>query len=166
MDDDAQERQLNIHLDPEHLAGVYANFANISFSDYEFTLTFARIDHEVEEGDVPGVVVARVNMSNRFMRELLDAMEDSWSKWSSRDGGRPRRPGGTAMARWRQRPSRVPPRRSGDRHGRARGRRPTRSPGRPGATEPVCARAARAGSPPGPFPRPRAPAPRRCPGRP
>ncbi len=99
MDDDAQERQLNIHLDPEHLAGVYANFANISFSDYEFTLTFARIDHEVEEGDVPGVVVARVNMSNRFivvvarvnmsnrfMRELLDAMEDSWSKWSSREG--------------------------------------------------------------------------------
>jgi len=33
VDDDAQERQLNIHLDPEHLAGVYANFANISFSD-------------------------------------------------------------------------------------------------------------------------------------
>ena len=86
MDDEAQERQLNIHLDPEHLAGVYANFANISFSDYEFTLTFARIDHEVEEGDVPGVVVSRVNMSNRFMRELLDAMEDSWSKWSSLEG--------------------------------------------------------------------------------
>src|SRR4051794_26987788 len=83
---ESADRQLNIHLDPEHLAGVYANFANISFSDYEFTLTFARIDHEVEEGDVPGVVVARVNMSNRFMRELLDAMEDSWSKWSSREG--------------------------------------------------------------------------------
>jgi hypothetical protein len=81
-----QERQLNIHLDPENLAGVYANFANISFSDYEFTLTFARIDHEVEEGDVPGVVVSRVNMSTRFMRELLDAMNDSWSKWSSREG--------------------------------------------------------------------------------
>ena len=86
MEGDDQERQLNIHLDPENLAGVYANFANISFSDYEFTLTFARIDHEVEEGDVPGVVVARVNMSTRFMRELLDAMQDSWSKWSSREG--------------------------------------------------------------------------------
>ncbi len=86
MDEDAQERQLNIHLDPENLAGVYANFANISFSDYEFTLTFARIDHEVEEGDVPGVVVSRVNMSTRFMHELLDAMQDSWSKWSSREG--------------------------------------------------------------------------------
>ena len=58
-----QERQLNIQIDAEHLAGVYANFANISFSDYEFTITFARIDHEVEEGEIPGVVVARVNMS-------------------------------------------------------------------------------------------------------
>jgi hypothetical protein len=84
MDDD-QERQLNIHLDPEHLAGVYANFANVSFSDYEFTVTFARIEHEVEEGDVPGAVVARVNMSTRFMRELMDAMDDAWSKWSSRE---------------------------------------------------------------------------------
>ena len=86
MDAEGQERQLNIHLDPENLAGVYANFANVSFSDYEFTVTFARIDHEVEEGDVPGVVVARVNMSPRFMRELIDAMQDSWSKYSTRQG--------------------------------------------------------------------------------
>ena len=86
MEGDDQERQLNIHLDPENLAGVYANFANISFSDYEFTITFARIDHEVEEGDIPGVVVSRVNMSTRFMKELIDAMQDSWSKWSAREG--------------------------------------------------------------------------------
>jgi Protein of unknown function (DUF3467) len=85
-DEEAPQRQLNIHLDPENLAGVYANFANISFSDYEFTLTFARIDHEVEEGDVPGVVVARVNMSTRFMHELLEAMNDAYSKWQSREG--------------------------------------------------------------------------------
>jgi hypothetical protein len=86
VDDEARERQLNIHLDPENLAGAYANFANVSFSDYEFTVTFARIDHEVEEGDVPGVVVSRVNMSPRFMRELIDAMTDSWSKWTAREG--------------------------------------------------------------------------------
>jgi hypothetical protein len=87
VDDEPQEeRQLNIHLDPGNLAGVYANFANVSFSDYEFTLTFARIDHEVDEGDVPGVVVSRVNVSPRFMRELLDAMTDSWSKWETREG--------------------------------------------------------------------------------
>jgi uncharacterized protein DUF3467 len=86
VDDDGHERQLNLHLDPEQMAGVYANFANVTFSDYEFTITFARVDHEVEEGDVPGVVVARVNMATRFMKELLDAMQDSWSKWSTREG--------------------------------------------------------------------------------
>src|SRR5437899_4067303 len=86
VQDEPRERQLKLNLDPEQMAGVYANFANVSFSDYEFTITFARIDHEVEEGDVPGVVVSRVNMSTRFMRELLDAMNDSWSKWSSREG--------------------------------------------------------------------------------
>jgi len=86
VEDENEARNLNIHLDPEHLGGVYSNFANISFSPYEFTITFARIDHEVEEGDVPGVVVARVNMSTRFMRELLDAMQDSWSKWQTTEG--------------------------------------------------------------------------------
>jgi hypothetical protein len=86
MDDGGQERQLNIHLDTEHMAGVYANFANISFSDYEFTLTFARIDHEVESGDIPGIVVSRVNVSSQFMHELIEAMNDSWSKWTTREG--------------------------------------------------------------------------------
>ncbi len=86
MDEDELERQLNIHLDPEHLGGVYANFANVSFSDYEFTVTFARVDHEVDDGEVPGVVVTRVNLSPRFMRELMDAMTDCWSKWQTREG--------------------------------------------------------------------------------
>ena len=85
-DDDVPERQLNIHLDPEQMAGVYANFANITYSQYEFTITFARVDHEVEEGDVPGVVVSRVNVSHKFMRDLLDAMEDTWSKWQTTEG--------------------------------------------------------------------------------
>ncbi|HEY6068600.1 MAG TPA: DUF3467 domain-containing protein [Gaiellaceae bacterium] len=86
MEDESQERQLNIHLDPEQMAGVYANFANVTFSPYEFTLTFARIDHEIEEGDVPGVVVSRVNMSQQFFQELLAAMQDSLSKWSTQEG--------------------------------------------------------------------------------
>jgi hypothetical protein len=86
VDGDAQERQLNIHLDPEQMAGVYANFCNVTFSAYEFTLTFARIDHELEEGDVPGVVVSRVNMSQQFFQELLAAMQDAWSKYSTQQG--------------------------------------------------------------------------------
>jgi hypothetical protein len=92
-----EQRKLNLQVDSEHLAGSYANFANVSFTDYEFTLTFARIDHSVEEGEIPGVVVARVNMAPKFMKELLDAMQDSWSKWSTREGIRnlPESPPGT-----------------------------------------------------------------------
>jgi hypothetical protein len=86
VDEDAQERQLSLQLDPEQMAGVYANYATVSFSDYEFTLTFARVEHEVEEGDMTGVVVARVNLSTRLMQELLVAMQDTWSKWQTREG--------------------------------------------------------------------------------
>jgi Protein of unknown function (DUF3467) len=80
------ERQINIHTSPEVMAGVYANFANVSYSDYEFSITFARVDHEVDESEIPGVVVTRVNLSPRFMRELIDAMEDNYSKWRTREG--------------------------------------------------------------------------------
>ena len=69
---DDGERHFNIHTDPETMAGHYANFANVSHSD--------------EEGEVPGVVVSRVNLSPRFMRELIDAMEDNFSKWQTREG--------------------------------------------------------------------------------
>lgn len=86
MDEQSGERSLNIQIDPDHVVGTYANFANISFSEYEFTLTFARIDHEAQEGDIPGVVVTRVNMSAKFAKELLDAMQDSWSKYATVKG--------------------------------------------------------------------------------
>ena len=94
-DENDNERRLNIHLDPTDIAGVYANFANITFSPYEFTLTFARIEHEVEEGDVPGAVVARVNASPRFIPELIAALQDSWSKYKTTEGIRnlPETPG-------------------------------------------------------------------------
>jgi hypothetical protein len=79
------ERHINIHIDPDKMAGHYANFANVSHSDYEFTITFARVDHEIEEGEIPGVVVSRINLSPRFMRELLDAAEDNFSRWQARE---------------------------------------------------------------------------------
>src|SRR5437588_7621195 len=85
-DAERNERRINLHLSPEIMAGSYANFANVSHSDYEFTITFARVDHEVEDEEVPGVVVSRVNLSARFMRELIDAMNDNYSKWQTREG--------------------------------------------------------------------------------
>ena len=80
------ERHINIHFSPDIMAGVYANFANVSHSDYEFTITFARVDHEVDDDEVPGVVVTRVNLSPRFMKELIDAAADAYSKWEYREG--------------------------------------------------------------------------------
>ena len=66
MDDpNTPERHINIHFSPDIMAGVYSNFANVSHSDYEFTITFARVDHEVEDEEIPGVVVSRINLSAR-----------------------------------------------------------------------------------------------------
>ena len=93
MDD---ERRINIHATPEIMAGVYANFANVSHSDYEFSITFIRLDHESEtEEEVNGVVVSRVNMSPRFIRELIEAMNDNFSKWQAAENIRdlPEAPG-------------------------------------------------------------------------
>ena len=78
------------------MAGVYANFANVSHSDYEFSITFMRLDHESEtEQEVNGVVVSRVNMSTRFLKELLDAITDNYSKWQAAENIRnlPESPG-------------------------------------------------------------------------
>jgi Protein of unknown function (DUF3467) len=86
VDEEQPDRHINLHTSPEVMAGIYANFANVSHSDYEFTITFARVDHEVEAEEVPGVVVSRVTLSPRFMRELIDAMEDNWSKWRTKEG--------------------------------------------------------------------------------
>jgi hypothetical protein len=86
VDPEPPERHINLHTSPEVMAGIYANFANVSHSDYEFTITFARVDHEVDNDEVPGVVVARISVSPKFMRELIDAMEDNWSKWQTTEG--------------------------------------------------------------------------------
>jgi hypothetical protein len=86
VQDDGRDRQLNLHMDPESMAGVYANFANIGFSDYEFTITFGRVDFDSDVSEIPGVVVARVNMSAPFMRQLVEAINDPWSKWTTREG--------------------------------------------------------------------------------
>ena len=76
------EKHINIHASPEMMGGVYANFGNVSHSDYEFAITFVRLEHENEDAEeVNGVVVARVNMSPKFMKELMDAMADNYSKW-------------------------------------------------------------------------------------
>src|ERR1700730_3981193 len=80
------DRHINIQVSPEMMPGVYANFANVSHSDYEFTITFARVDHEVETGEIPAIIVSRVSLSPRFMQELMAALADNYSRWEAREG--------------------------------------------------------------------------------
>jgi len=40
----------------------------------------------VDDDEVPGVVVSRVNLSHRCMRELIEAVEDNYAKWETREG--------------------------------------------------------------------------------
>jgi hypothetical protein len=120
-DDQPRERHFNIQTSPEIMAGHYANFANVSHSDYEFTITFARVDHEVDEEEVPGVVVTRVSLAPRFMRELIDAMADNYSRWQTREGIRDLPEAGgieggpsTAGGQGRTYPDEPPPPRGGE----------------------------------------------------
>ncbi|MBA2342256.1 MAG: DUF3467 domain-containing protein [Thermoleophilaceae bacterium] len=82
---DQEPEAFNMHADPETIAGQYANLVNVSHSDYEFTLTFARIDHEAlaEGQDVSGVMVSRINLSHRCMGELVEAIKDNYAKWET-----------------------------------------------------------------------------------
>ena len=80
------DRHINIQVSPEMMAGVYANFANVSHSDYEFTITFARVDHEVESVEIPGIIVSRVALSPRFMSKLITALQENYSRWETNEG--------------------------------------------------------------------------------
>jgi len=62
--DEPQERHFNIQTTPEMMQGVYANFANVSHSDYEFTITFARVELiEVREDEkVPPRIPERAHL--------------------------------------------------------------------------------------------------------
>ena len=71
---------------PETMSGgVWANFASVSHSPYEFTIDFARLDFaRAGDGVTPGQVVARVNLSPLMVTQLLEALESNWSKYADR----------------------------------------------------------------------------------
>ena len=63
-------------------AGVWANWATLNESDHEFTLDFARIDHSVDPNI--GVLVARIGMSPKLLRQLCDVLTATWDDYASR----------------------------------------------------------------------------------
>ena len=76
------QSQSQIIMDPSQMAGVWANFARVGQSPYEFTLDFIRLDF----GNNPpnGIVVARVSMSPLFVTQLIEALEGQWQQYADR----------------------------------------------------------------------------------
>lgn len=71
-----------IIMPPEHLAGVWANFARVSHSEYEFTLDFVRLDFS--SSPPGGIVVARVSVSPLLVSQLIDALQSNWSTFAAK----------------------------------------------------------------------------------
>lgn len=72
----------NIILQPAEMAGVWANFARVSQSPYEFTLDFIRIDFASNPRQ--GIVVGRVSVSPLFITQLIDALQQQWEQYARR----------------------------------------------------------------------------------
>lgn len=81
--DDVQSVHVSLDIPEEHRGGVWANFARVTHSPYEFTLDFARLDFATAP-DMQGVVVARVNLSPMLVTQLIRALETNWQSYASR----------------------------------------------------------------------------------
>jgi Protein of unknown function (DUF3467) len=70
------QEPVEISIDPSQQAGVWANFARVSHSAYEFTLDFVRLDFS--EQPPKGIVVSRVSLSPLLVSQLRDALDRNW----------------------------------------------------------------------------------------
>ena len=77
---------VQISVPDDMQGGVWANFASVSHSPYEFTIDFVRVDyaHPTDDGARQGQVVARVNLSPLMVTQLLEALESNWQKYAAR----------------------------------------------------------------------------------
>ena len=75
---------MKIHTQPDQLGGVWSNAAAVRHSPHEFTIDFLRCEFN-EEGKVSsGILVQRVNMSPLFVTQLIQALQDNWSKYATK----------------------------------------------------------------------------------
>lgn len=72
--------ELVVVVPPAHQAGVWANDAIVNSSDHEVTIDLLRVDHSVEPN--VGTVVARVAMSPKLLRQLIDELTDAWDDYA------------------------------------------------------------------------------------
>jgi hypothetical protein len=77
------EHRIELVLEPQHMAGVWANWARINHSEHEFTLDFVRLDHS-ESPPRRGIFVARVGVSPLFITQLIDLLQANWSSYAAK----------------------------------------------------------------------------------
>lgn len=78
--EEGQQQQVEIFIEPAQMAGVWANFAQVSHSPHEFTIDFVRLDSTAPRG----IVVSRVSVSPLFITQLVDALNENWQKYASK----------------------------------------------------------------------------------
>lgn len=77
-----QQGQPQVIIEPAQMAGVWANFARVSHSVYEFTIDFVRLDFALNPPN--GIVVARVSVSPLLVTQLIDALNSNWDKYAEK----------------------------------------------------------------------------------
>lgn len=83
MSDEGSDQVLpQISIRQEEMGGVWANFAVVRHSPFEFTIDFARLNFGEEP--LQGVVVARVNLSPLFVTQLMEALQVNWEAYAAR----------------------------------------------------------------------------------
>lgn len=76
--DQPEEPQFNIAAGFGQLAGVWANFASVTQSPYEFTIDFCRVEFPTNQG----VLVARVSMSPLMVMQLIESLGAVWQRYT------------------------------------------------------------------------------------
>jgi hypothetical protein len=72
--------QYEIIIQPEQLAGLWANLAQVSSTEHEFTIDFIRRDPVVARG----IVVSRISGSPTFIMQLIDTLQAVWQDWAKK----------------------------------------------------------------------------------
>ena len=69
------------------LRADYANFADVTVSEYEITLTFAHVDRTPDPagGEAVGMVTSQIILSP-FAGELADALDDAVERYQQQFG--------------------------------------------------------------------------------
>lgn len=81
-DNEIPHNNIELQIQLENAGGVWANFASVQHSPYEFTIDFARVDFNANPAS--GVVVSRVNLSPLFVQQLMEALATNWDLYAQK----------------------------------------------------------------------------------